>query len=87
MFVSRVGDVSFVALLEKSVLAAFRVVHHEDWVAHLPPCCATFHFGQCSNAPQCPYHHSTEIWYDNTMGLDADFIICKSSEVSLTYEV
>lgn len=63
------GDYEFARILtEGSPGQSFRVVHAHDLVPHLGTCCGR-EFGNttCTTDPMCPYHHQTEVFYDNHM--------------------
>ena len=61
----RVGNKAFEDILTKSVPETFRIVHHADIVAQVPPCINTGSECQISGSiPYYPYHSLTEVMYD-----------------------
>jgi predicted lipase len=71
----RVGDHKFASTLTKHG-QNFRIVHRHDIVPHLAPCCAP----GCLKLPNCPYHHSTEIWYKHKEMTPGDYITCSEGD-------
>lgn len=76
----RVGDADFASSLASHSLGSYRVVHASDCVPHLPPCCGGLRKEQCHPKPDCPFHHGQEVWYDNSMGEGAPFVMCPGDE-------
>jgi hypothetical protein len=72
----RVGDYNYSVLHDKLVPDSWRVIHKYDIVPHFPFCLST---GGC-NYTNKPYHHGTEVFYDNDMNNIHNYIICKTDE-------
>eukprot|EP01059_Diplonema_ambulator_P021459 TRINITY_DN3564_c0_g3_i1.p1 TRINITY_DN3564_c0_g3~~TRINITY_DN3564_c0_g3_i1.p1 ORF type:complete len:469 (+),score=97.56 TRINITY_DN3564_c0_g3_i1:43-1449(+) len=56
----------------------FRVIHYDDEIPHLCPCCADGIY--CQNAETCPYHVSREIWYQQEMIPNSNFTMCNTAD-------
>lgn len=65
----RVGTYNYARSFDKLHKHSFRVVHRNDAVPHLPPCLAFGPNQDCVGLKitTYPYHHGTEVWYDNNM--------------------
>ncbi len=53
----------------------FRVVHSNDIVIRLAPCCSAL-FLNCKVKDHCPLHGGEELWYDNDMETDDTYVVC-----------
>eukprot|EP00344_Euplotes_crassus_P004949 CAMPEP_0196994956 /NCGR_PEP_ID=MMETSP1380-20130617/1170_1 /TAXON_ID=5936 /ORGANISM="Euplotes crassus, Strain CT5" /LENGTH=247 /DNA_ID=CAMNT_0042410473 /DNA_START=166 /DNA_END=906 /DNA_ORIENTATION=- len=71
----RVGNREFYNLFLEKIDDYYRLVHHKDLVAHVPPCIPDFSGGCLSDGeyPIYPSHGPTEIFYDEDM---ESFTIC-----------
>jgi hypothetical protein len=76
----RVGDMTFPNLISAYSFAnqIFRVVHENDIVPHLPPCCLTIS-NNCPTTAGCPYQHPVEEWYDNSMVPGSTWKACSTT--------
>lgn len=72
----RVGDYNYAQLHDTVVPNSWRVVHQYDIVPHFPFCMSIY---GC-NYTNKPYHHGTEIFYNNNMSNIYDYIVCKTDE-------
>ncbi|WKY12668.1 hypothetical protein Q1695_003901 [Nippostrongylus brasiliensis] len=71
----RVGDLTFATNFDSMIKNSYRVVFGRDSIPHLPPCKKDPSWSgeegdsrPCdANAKGTPYHHSTEIWYPDSM--------------------
>ncbi|PIO60570.1 triacylglycerol lipase, partial [Teladorsagia circumcincta] len=80
----RVGDAQFATNFDTMIKDSYRVVFRRDIVPHLPACAkdkAWFGDGETSrpcdiNILNKPYHHSTEIWYPDSMEPGSHYIEC-----------
>ncbi len=56
----------------------FRVVHAQDAIVNLAPCCINknFQHKDCKIKRYCPCHGGKEIWYENSMGPDDTYQVC-----------
>ncbi|KAK6757370.1 hypothetical protein RB195_015288 [Necator americanus] len=80
----RVGDATFAANFDSMIKDSYRVVFRRDIVPHLPACVkdeSWFGGGEISrpcdaNAKGKPYHHSTEIWYPDSMEHGSHYVEC-----------
>ncbi|KAJ9456247.1 Lipase [Diplonema papillatum] len=71
----RIGDARLAPNLPKTL---FRVVHADDCIPHLCPCCANGIL--CLQAATCPYHISQEIWYPKTFMNSSEFYTCSETD-------
>lgn len=62
----RVGDYLFGDILRDRGIAAFRVIHDDDIVPHLPPW-FSFWWTDCQRFKHSYHHNPTEVWYTNNM--------------------
>jgi esterase/lipase len=65
----RTGDKTFAQAHDALGMTQYRVTHHRDLVAHVPP--ENF---------EGYYHHESEVWYQNTMNIGDSFVECDSSD-------
>uniref|UniRef100_A0A914W4I4 Fungal lipase-like domain-containing protein n=1 Tax=Plectus sambesii TaxID=2011161 RepID=A0A914W4I4_9BILA len=72
----RVGDSTFAAMHDQLIPYSFRVVNKADLVPHLPPCKTTNDMCDPDPERKSAYHHGTEIWYSNGMGVNATYRVC-----------
>nr|CDJ97920.1 Lipase domain containing protein [Haemonchus contortus] len=80
----RVGDAQFATNFDAMIKDSYRVVFRRDIVPHLPACAKDKSwFGDSDTSRPCdinvinkPYHHSTEIWYPDSMEPGAHYIEC-----------
>eukprot|EP01064_Diplonema_japonicum_P028261 TRINITY_DN4295_c0_g1_i1.p1 TRINITY_DN4295_c0_g1~~TRINITY_DN4295_c0_g1_i1.p1 ORF type:complete len:466 (+),score=58.52 TRINITY_DN4295_c0_g1_i1:1502-2899(+) len=56
----------------------FRVVHADDCVPHLCPCCASGI--QCLQAETCPYHVAQEVWYPRVVMAPENYTMCDPND-------
>lgn len=76
----RVGNSAFTNVLKNQAGGAFRVVHHRDIVAHIPPCHSYLTLNGCYESgifAFYAYHHPTEVWYKEDF---ASHTICSGSD-------
>ncbi|VDM57450.1 unnamed protein product [Angiostrongylus costaricensis] len=69
---TRVGDMSFVQLIETLVPYRFRIVHGRDMVPHYPR--------KFDGEWTPPHHHRYEVWYPNGMRRGAKYVVCLGAE-------
>lgn len=69
---ARVGDMSFVNLIEALVPYRFRIVHGRDMVPRYPR--------KFDGEWTPPHHHRYEVWYPNGMGAGARYFVCLGAE-------
>ncbi|KAK6032898.1 triacylglycerol lipase [Ostertagia ostertagi] len=69
---TRVGDMSFVNLIEALVPYRFRIVHGRDMVPRYPR--------KFDGEWTPPHHHRYEVWYPNGMGVGARYFVCLGAE-------
>ncbi|CAJ0609967.1 unnamed protein product [Cylicocyclus nassatus] len=69
---TRVGDMSFVNLIEALVPYRFRIVHGRDMVPRYP----RIFDGEWTP----PHHHRYEVWYPNGMRPGAKYFVCLGAE-------
>ncbi|EYB82675.1 hypothetical protein Y032_0354g3315 [Ancylostoma ceylanicum] len=69
---TRVGDMSFVNLIETLVPYRFRIVHGRDMVPRYP----RIFDGEWTP----PHHHRYEVWYPNGMRPGAKYFVCLGAE-------
>jgi len=76
----RVGDMTFPNLISKYDFGSqvFRLIHENDIVPHLPPCCFSIN-GICPTTAACPYQHPVEVWYDNSMVPGSSYDFCSTT--------
>ncbi|VDO20016.1 unnamed protein product [Haemonchus placei] len=69
---TRVGDMSFVNLIEALVPYRFRIIHGRDMVPRYPR--------KFDGEWTPPHHHRYEVWYPNGMGIGAKYFVCLGAE-------
>ncbi|WKY14719.1 hypothetical protein Q1695_000331 [Nippostrongylus brasiliensis] len=69
---TRVGDMSYVNLIEALVPYRFRIVHGRDMVPRYPR--------KFDGEWTPPHHHRYEVWYPNGMGVGARYFVCLGAE-------
>ncbi|KAK5983780.1 hypothetical protein GCK32_011804 [Trichostrongylus colubriformis] len=69
---TRVGDMSFVNLIEALVPYRFRVIHGRDMVPRYPR--------KFDGEWTPPHHHRYEVWYPEGMGIGAKYFVCLGAE-------
>jgi hypothetical protein len=72
----RVGNLIFANSVDRELPNIFRITHRGDPIVHLPPCLSNGKYSCTTNEPQAPHHHGTEIFYDNDMRYNADYLRC-----------
>uniref|UniRef100_A0AC35GAD1 Fungal lipase-like domain-containing protein n=1 Tax=Panagrolaimus sp. PS1159 TaxID=55785 RepID=A0AC35GAD1_9BILA len=72
----RVGNLIFANSVDRELPNIFRITHRGDPIVHLPPCLSNGKYTCTTNEPQAPHHHGTEIFYDNDMRYNADYLRC-----------
>uniref|UniRef100_A0A914CCW1 Fungal lipase-like domain-containing protein n=1 Tax=Acrobeloides nanus TaxID=290746 RepID=A0A914CCW1_9BILA len=70
----RVGDLAYANYIDSTIPFAYRVVHKDDMVPHLPP--IWLEMGDWSNYT----HHKSEIWYNNNMAVGQPYVECDVNE-------
>lgn len=80
----RVGDYNFSVVYDKLISDSWRVVHHNDAVAHLPACQHTItNILECNPVPGANYHHGKEIFFPLDDGVYAYDQLNSSVEIKL----
>jgi len=62
----RTGDFAFANIVD-GLTEAWRIVHRQDPVPHMPPCSMLPHHDCEAQHSTAHYHHGTEIWYEHSM--------------------
>uniref|UniRef100_A0A914QYJ7 Fungal lipase-like domain-containing protein n=1 Tax=Panagrolaimus davidi TaxID=227884 RepID=A0A914QYJ7_9BILA len=65
----RTGDKAFATSHDSMGMQSYRLTHHRDMVAHVPP----MNF-------EGYYHHEAEVWYDNDMKVGQGYIECDNAD-------
>jgi len=72
----RSGDYNFSAAVKARVRSAFRVVHRNDIVPHVPMCIGE---GACDEHDGWPHHFGPEVWYTGNVSVGAPHVLCDPS--------
>uniref|UniRef100_A0A0N5A2Y6 Lipase_3 domain-containing protein n=1 Tax=Parastrongyloides trichosuri TaxID=131310 RepID=A0A0N5A2Y6_PARTI len=75
----RTGNPTYSESHDKIIENSYRVVHHNDLIPQTPLCVANgnLYHGKCNTShTNTPYHHGTEIWYNNGMKESDNYTEC-----------
>jgi hypothetical protein len=67
----RTGDKTFAQAHDALGMTQYRVTHHKDLVAHIPP-----------EGFEGYWHHEAEVWYQNSMKVGDSFVECDNNDES-----
>jgi len=65
----RTGDKAFATAHDALGMTQYRVTHHRDLVAHIPP-----------KGFEDYFHHEAEVWYQNNMNVGDSFVECDTND-------
>ncbi|CAO4368590.1 unnamed protein product [Caenorhabditis nigoni] len=66
----RTGDYAFAQWHDATFPYSFRIVHHRDIAAHIPP----------MEGQDELFHHRTEVWYNNNMTVGMPYTLCAEAD-------
>ncbi|CBZ39491.1 Fungal lipase-type domain-containing protein [Caenorhabditis elegans] len=66
----RTGDYAFATWHDATFPYSFRIVHHRDIAAHIPP----------MEGQDELFHHRTEVWYNNNMTIGQPYQLCAEAD-------